>query len=400
VATPSAPADLAALLGPVTAHTAAAESATTGRKGPGFHHAKAVAALVPALLWPAAAPATAAQHVDEAWQSAEFWANKAAAEAGGSAKAAHLAWVRALKGAAGALRDHVAATAATGPAWGVGGSGGGLAAPVPAAPRAARGGPPPPPPPLPAGGPGCLARDASAPPASAPPPKAGGMAAVLAAISGGGGGGGLRKVERKAAAAAAAAAPVPAARAPTTTTASAPAPPPPPRGPPRTALEPGGRKWVIENYTPENSGGAPITLDKATPSQALSITSCSGVTIDVPCKVNAVCVDGCTGVGLRLGTVVASVELVNGARLGVEVTGSAPTIAVDGCRGVMLYLSAAGAASTDITTAQSSEVNIVLASAGGADADPVELAVPEQFVSRVVDGGKRLVTTPVAHSGA
>jgi adenylyl cyclase-associated protein len=185
-----------------------------------------------------------------------------------------------------------------------------------------------------------------------------------------------------------------------TTSSSAPAAPPP-LGPPRTALEPGGRKWVIENYTPDNcGGGGPITLAKATPSQAVAITSCSGVTIDIPGKVNAVCVDGCAGVGVRLGTVVASVELVNGTKVGLEVTGSAPTVAVDGCRGVTLFLSPAAAAGTDVTTAQSSEVNIVLAGGEGdsGDADPVELAVPEQFVSRVVGG--RLVTTPVAHSGA
>jgi len=223
------------------------------------------------------------------------------------------------------------------------------------------------------------------------------MAAVLAAISGGGGGGGgLRKVDRKAAAAAAAAAPVPVPAAPGRPTPSGPASHPPPRGPPRTALEPGGRKWVIENYAAGSNGGAPIVLSQATPAQAVSITSCSGVTIDVPSKVNAVCMDGCEGVGLRLASVVSSVELVNGRKLGVEVTGTAPTVAVDGCRGVTLFLTPAAAAGTDVTTAQSSEVNIVLAAGG--DADPVELAVPEQFVSRLVGG--KLVTTPVAHSGA
>ena len=162
------------------------------------------------------------------------------------------------------------------------------------------------------------------------------------------------------------------------------------------ALEPGGRKWVIENYTAESANGQPIVLSKATPSQAVSITSCSGVTIDVTSKVNAVCMDGCEGVGLRLSSVVASVELVNGRKLGVEVTGTAPTVAVDGCRGVTLFLTPSAAAATDVTTAQSSEVNIVLAASG--EEDPVELAVPEQFVSRVVGG--KLVTAPVAHSGA
>ena len=63
-----------------------------------------------------------------------------------------------------------------------------------------------------------------------------------------------------------------------------------------------------------------------------------------------------------------------------------------------LYLSPATAEAATITTAQSSEVNIVLLPPDGSDADPVELAVPEQFVTRVV-GGRALVTEPAAHSG-
>lgn len=48
-----------------------------------------------------------------------------------------------------------------------------------------------------------------------------------------------------------------------------------------------------------------------------------------------------------------------------------------------------------ITTAKSSEINLVLPGKG--DADPVELPVPEQFVSTIQNG--RLVTEPVSHGG-
>jgi adenylyl cyclase-associated protein len=121
--------------------------------------------------------------------------------------------------------------------------------------------------------------------------------------------------------------------------------------------------------------------------------------VTIPAKVNAVSVDGCARAGVSLVGAVAAVELVNCRRLTLHVSGRAPSIAVDKCAGVTLVLDGGGEG-VDVTTAMSTEVNIVLPPAPGApaDADPVELAVPEQFVTRVVGG--RLVTAPVAHSGA
>lgn len=52
-------------------------------------------------------------------------------------------------------------------------------------------------------------------------------------------------------------------------------------------------------------------------------------------------------------------------------------------------------ANTEITTAKSSSVNICIAP-DSPDQDPVEHPIPEQFMSRFVDG--KLVTTPVVHS--
>ena len=49
----------------------------------------------------------------------------------------------------------------------------------------------------------------------------------------------------------------------------------------------------------------------------------------------------------------------------------------------------------EILTAKSSEVNVIQIQAEGQD--PVEHALPEQFVSRLVNG--RFVTEAVSHSG-
>lgn len=62
---------------------------------------------------------------------------------------------------------------------------------------------------------------------------------------------------------------------------------------------------------------------------------------------------------------------------------------------VQLYLSAESL-SAAITTAKSSEVNVIIPGPSPAD-DPVEAPIPEQFVSLYVGG--RWVTKPVDHSG-
>ena len=62
---------------------------------------------------------------------------------------------------------------------------------------------------------------------------------------------------------------------------------------------------------------------------------------------------------------------------------------------MQLYLSAESL-SAAITTAKSSEVNVIIPGATSAD-DLVESAIPEQFVSTYVAG--RWITKPVDHSG-
>jgi len=390
------------------------------------------------------------QHVDESWQAAEFFANKAAADfrGGGSASQepaaeAQALWLRELRGVATALREHVRVTAPQGPAWGVGGGGSAGAAPAaaPAAPQR-RAAPPPPPPPPPPGGPGSLLKK-EAPTAAAAAPAAssggggGGMAAVLAAIASKGDGAtkGLKKVtddmksknrgDRTGAVPGAASTPSPAAgvggAASRTTTASSSSRPLPP---PRLACEQ-GRKWVVENYRgggpqENHDPSAPIVVDGASAKQSVYVFGCSDVVVKIVGKVNAVSVDSCSRVAVEVdGGVVASVEAVNSSKIVLKNgEGLVATWALDKCSGVSLLLSRASVeGDAQVTTAQCSEVNIVLPESeeeeeamkrngGGGEGEeegsggggPTELPVPEQFVTRVVGG--KLVTEPVAHSGA
>jgi len=57
-----------------------------------------------------------AQHVEDGWQSAEFWANKVLMEFRNS-EAVHVTWVRQLKEVLMKLRAYVQKHHKTGPAW-------------------------------------------------------------------------------------------------------------------------------------------------------------------------------------------------------------------------------------------------------------------------------------------
>lgn len=165
-----------------------------------------------------------------------------------------------------------------------------------------------------------------------------------------------------------------------------------PVGPPRIECEQ-GRKWVIENQV----GNREIVIDQTEPRQTVYIYNCSGSTIQVRGKVNAITMDKCSRTGLLFEQVVATCELVNSSSVEVQCTGAVPTVAVDKCDGCQLYLPRATFESTDITTAKSSEVNVIVPGETE-DAEPQESAIPEQFVSRYRGG--RWVTESVAHSGA
>lgn len=66
----------------------------------------------------------------------------------------------------------------------------------------------------------------------------------------------------------------------------------------------------------------------------------------------------------------------------------------NGFKGVQVYLSEEAAAATEVVTSKSSSMSVTVLSAA-ADAEPAEHPVPEQYMSKVVEG--KLVTVPVSH---
>lgn len=150
-------------------------------------------------------------------------------------------------------------------------------------------------------------------------------------------------------------------------------------------------KWMVVNV----HGGGLRTIDAAM-GESVYIGRCTDVVVQIRGKVNAVAVAGCTGVGVVVERAVASVELTGCARCELQVVGCVPVVAADGCTGVSLYLSRT-ALGVHVYTSGTTALNINVPDErdGDGDGDLVELAVPEQLVTRIERG--RLVCEAVVH---
>ncbi|KAL3158071.1 hypothetical protein ABBQ32_011678 [Trebouxia sp. C0010 RCD-2024] len=408
------PNELPALVAPVAEHMQAATALIEGRRSAVFNHQKAVAESLHALSWmvytgPNCGVSLPAQHVEESWQSAEFFANKVMMEFRNS-DSRHVDWVKALKQVFQHLKAYVKQHHPAGPAWNANGipfkdcksDSPGAAAPSPApasAPKTqpaaapSRGGPAAPPPPPP----GSLfqPKAPSGPTPSAASTSSSSMSAVFSELNKGNTvTSGLKKVtddmksKNRADRSGAVPSSTPSATKPSTSAAGKAAVPT--SAPPRTELVL-GRKWCVENHT----GNRSLILDQTDAKQSVYIFNCSNCTVQVQGKVNAITLDSCSRTGLVFRDLVSSCEVVNCSSVEVQSTGVMPTIAIDKTDGIVLYLSEASLG-VAITTAKSSAMNVVVP--GSRDSDPLELPVPEQFVSTFQDG--KLVTEAVMHSGA
>eukprot|EP00241_Pyramimonas_parkeae_P000826 CAMPEP_0114264414 /NCGR_PEP_ID=MMETSP0058-20121206/23187_1 /TAXON_ID=36894 /ORGANISM="Pyramimonas parkeae, CCMP726" /LENGTH=580 /DNA_ID=CAMNT_0001381073 /DNA_START=115 /DNA_END=1857 /DNA_ORIENTATION=- len=355
-----------------------------GKRTSAFNNLKVVAEASQALFWVASDAALGmslpAPMVDESWQSAEFYANKVLREMKG-VDDKQVEWVKMLKALFMELKAFVKQHHTTGPAWNaagkdVGGLGNASAAP------------PPPPPPPPAG--------SLLQPKGSASVSGSGMSAVFKELNQGEGvTSSLKKVtdDMKSKNRADRSGAVPA------TTSKAAAAAPAPSGPaaskavktPKCALE-NGRKWVIENQVENKT--IVLKAEECNTRQTVYIYNCAKSVIQIQGKVNSIAMDKCTRTGLVFEEVVAACELVNSQSVEVQCSKLVPTIAVDNVEGCQIYLSESSMHAT-ITTAKSSEVNILVPGASKDD-DMVESPLPEQFSSTYENG--KWVTVPVLHS--
>lgn len=399
------PAALQKVVQPLVDALTKAHGLTEGKRTEAFNHQKAVAESLLALSWVCYAGKDCGMslpgpHVEESWQSAEYYNNKVLVEYKGK-DANHVEWARALKELyLPGLRDYVKQFHTTGPSWNT--TGVDLSTWSPGSPESAKktSAPPPPPrgppPPPPRGPPPPPPPGSLAPPLSGASSSTGGaplsMSEVLKDINKGEQvTAGLRKVtdDMKTKNRADRSGAVPAGSAPSEKITDASTAASPKIGTPKCELD--GRKWVVEYQV----GNRNIILDSCKPNESIYIFGCKDSVIQVQGKVNAIAFDKCIKSALVFTDVVAACEIVNCTSVEVQCMGTAPTISIDNTNGCQLYL---GLKSLDaaITTAKSSAVNVLVPGATE-DSDPVEHALPEQFLNSFKDG--QFTTTPVSHSG-
>jgi adenylyl cyclase-associated protein len=258
---------------------------------------------------------------------------------------------------------------------------GGDASSVSSAPAAKSGGGPPPPP---AGVPPPVA---SAPAkASAPAPDANALFAALnkgADVTAG-----LKKVTKemknknqtdKAPAVVPAAASAPKKAAPKSTAVK--------KGTPLFELQ--GNKWVVE----WQENGANINITDTEPKHTVYVYKCENTVVKITGKINNVTLDGCKKVAVVFDQAISACEVVNSTSVEIQVLHKVPSVAIDKCTGVQVFLSK-DALDTEIVSSKSDSMNVLIPDPAGG-LDPIEIAIPEQFKTTVVNN--KLQTHNVEH---
>ncbi|KAL7750651.1 suppressor of rasval19 [Sorochytrium milnesiophthora] len=377
------------------------------RSNPLFNHLTMVADGIPALGWILVEP-TPAPYIGEMRDSAQFYGNRVIKEYKDKDKE-HVEWVNGYVALLGDLQAYVKQHHTTGLSWNPRGDDiqnhldklkGGQTAATAATATPSSGGAPAPPPPPAAGAP---SSKSSAPQSGAPD-----LSGLFSQLNAGDKvTAGLRKVDKsemthknpelRAGSVVKAEAAAPAAKGKLfavwikgvtkATAAAAPAA----KKPPKMALE--GSKWVVEHQ--ENSHELSIT--DVSLRQSVYVFNCNNATLQIKGKVNSVTLDSCRKIAVVIDSVVATVDIVNSKTVQLQVMHTTPTIAVDKTDGCQIYLSQETLSTTEIYTAKSSEVNVLVPPAeGSADADYSERPISEQFKTTFKDG--KVVTVPVEHT--
>ncbi|XP_047322005.1 cyclase-associated protein 1 [Impatiens glandulifera] len=384
-------AGLAEFLNPLTEVMTKANAMTQGRRSDFFNHLKTAVDSLSALAWIAytgkdCGMSMPIAHVEESWQMAEFYNNKVLVEYRNK-DANHVEWAKAVKELyVPGLRDYVKSHYPLGPVWSATGSNNtvnappkALSSPAPAAPK--------PPPAAPKPPPASLFSSESTQSSSSRPKE--GMSAVFQEISSGKPvTSGLRKVtaDMKAKNRSDKTGVVSAGEKETRTISSSFSK----AGPPKLELQM-GRKWIVENQIGRKS----LVIDDCDAKQTVYIYGCKDSVLQIQGKVNNITIDKCTKMGVVFKDVVAACEIVNCNGVEVQCQGSAPSISVDNTSGCQVYLSK-GSLEASITTAKSSEINILVPGTKPDD-DWVEHALPQQFIHVYKEG--QFVTTSASHSG-
>lgn len=116
--------------------------------------------------------------------------------------------------------------------------------------------------------------------------------------------------------------------------------------------------------------------------QEVYIYACSDVVIFVDSKCKGVRIDRCRNVTVVVQSLLSGVEVVNSFKMKMQVNGQVPSVAIDKTDGIVVGLSW-DSRDAQIVTSKSSEMNVTFPVSADADAEWVEMPIPEQFVTKI-----------------
>jgi len=167
------------------------------------------------------------------------------------------------------------------------------------------------------------------------------------------------------------------------------------KGTPRLELSKG--TWFCENY--EGTPAAPVvlTIENVQMKQNVYIMKCHHAIIKIPDKCKSIQMDSCKKTVLQFHSVVSVFEVVNSQGCKAEILESSPSVSIDKSHGFSLILTKAAFASPpNLFTSNISEINVVIPGKTDSD-DPIEIPVPEQFLTTIDKETKKLTTAAVTH---
>ncbi|KAJ0834597.1 putative cyclase-associated protein CAP/septum formation inhibitor MinC [Helianthus annuus] len=339
-------AGMAEFLRPLNEKIGEAVKMTEGPRSDFFNHVRSVAESLTALAWIAYTGKNCGMsmpiaHVEECWQSAEFYSNKVLVEFKNK-DPSHVEWAKALKELyVPGLRDYVKSHYPLGPVWSA--TGATVSAPSKSSGPGAPAAPNPPP--------ASLASSSSSSSSSSRPQQ--GMSAVFQEISSKPVTAGLKKVTDD-----------------------------------MKTKNRTDRAGFVSSGEKEPRKSAPAAAAKVGPPKfelvmgrkSVYIFGCKDSVLQIKGKVNNITVDKCTKMGVLFTDVVAAFEIVNCSSLEVQCQGAAPTISIDNTAGVQLYLSK-DSLEASITTSKASEVNVMVPPKDpNADMGIAEHPMPHQYI--------------------
>mmetsp|Transcript_17957 Transcript_17957/g.25048 ORF Transcript_17957/g.25048 Transcript_17957/m.25048 type:complete len:166 (+) Transcript_17957:68-565(+) len=154
-----------------------------------------------------------------------------------------------------------------------------------------------------------------------------------------------------------------------------------------------GSKWQV-GHQKGNSG---IQIQITDNKQSVLIFKSENSVVNISGKVNSITIESCKNVGVIFDAVIATVEVVNSQKTQIQANGAVPSIQLDKSQGATIFLQSAEGKNVELITSSSTEVNVVTPGKTPND-DPIEQAIPHQFVTKFNANGK-LETKPVEHVG-